>query len=163
VSKHQGMLKTARCRMSRETMRDASANAQPAGRRSASRMQINRSCAPLKRRIREIHLRQNLDQHDQTQQAHQDRQTRPAYRPALHGTEGNTIFSSVKPHESATRLRTCIVDEATNSDSRVGLTPPATRSCWHRLESARRSVPMPPGSAVVPDRPPVRCDSPARS
>jgi hypothetical protein len=72
-------------------------------------MQINRSRASMKSSVWKVHIRQHQDQHDEKQQAHQNRQTRPVYRPAFHGTEGNMKFSSVKPHERAMRLRASIV------------------------------------------------------
>ncbi len=65
-------------------------------------MYVNRCRPGVKGRVRQVYLRQYQNQHDQGQQVHQDEQTRRWYRPASHDTEGNTNFSRVKPHESAT-------------------------------------------------------------
>ena len=70
VSKHQGMFRTARCRVSGEAKRYQRADAQQARRRGYPRMQVNRSRASMKGGVRKVHLRQHQDQHDKKQQAH---------------------------------------------------------------------------------------------
>ena len=72
VSKQPGMLETARCGVSREAKRDGRANAHQAGRIRDPRMHIQRRRAAMKSCVRQVHLRQYLDEHDKKQQAHQN-------------------------------------------------------------------------------------------
>jgi hypothetical protein len=65
-------------------------------------MDVHRSRAAMKGRIRQVHLREHEDQRDQDKPGQQNEQTRRADRPAFHGTDGNTNSGRVKPHESAT-------------------------------------------------------------
>jgi hypothetical protein len=72
----------------------------------------------MKSGVRQVHVRQHQDQHEQKQHAHQNRQARRTYRPTLHGTEGNTDFRDVKPHERAIWLRLAIVGNAQTHTAR---------------------------------------------
>jgi hypothetical protein len=87
VRGQQGILAAAGCRVSGETKLTDSANGQQTRRGCASRMHVHRSCAPMKSRVRQIHVGQNQDEHGQEQKRHQNDQSPRIYRPAPHGTE----------------------------------------------------------------------------
>jgi len=110
MSKQQRVLTTSECSVSGEIKRYDRTEAQQAGCGRYPSMYVNRRRVPMKGCVRQIYLRQDQDQHYQQQQAHQHKQGRRFYGPTPHGTEGNTIFNGVKPHESARLLRGLIVE-----------------------------------------------------
>jgi hypothetical protein len=58
-------------------------------------MHVDWTCTSMEGRIRQIDLWQHQDQKDKKQQGQENEQPRRVYRPAIHGTEGNTDFEGV--------------------------------------------------------------------
>jgi hypothetical protein len=166
VSKHHRVFATTSCRVSGETERDDRAHAQQAGRGCNPSMYVNRRRAPMKSRIRQIHFRQYKDQHDEKQQAHQHQQGRRFYGPTPHASEGTTKFDALKtPRKCHTSTEGGSSDahRLTRRREDRSLTPPATRSCWHRPENARRNARMPLASTMSSNPPHQPRNFPARS
>ncbi len=166
MNKRHRVFTTTSYSVSGETERDDRAHAQQAGRGCDPSMYVNRCRTLMKGCIRQIHFRQYQDQHNEKQQAHQHQQGRRFYGPTPHASERTTKFDAVKTPrkcQTSTEVDSSGANRLTQSREDRNLTPPATRSCWHRPENDRRNArtPIVSTSSSTPPHQPHNC--PAQS